>query len=74
MGRTTGHGIAASAGKLGGFVGVFLFPILMNWKGLLGAESVAALVSLLGIAITVAMLPETKGKSLEELNSETATA
>jgi MFS family permease len=72
MGRTTGHGIAASAGKLGGFVGVFLFPILMSWKGLLGAESVAALVSLLGIGITIAMLPETKGKSLEELNPEPA--
>jgi len=74
MGRTTGHGIAASAGKLGGFIGVFLFPILMSWKGLLGAESVAALVSLLGIAITIAMLPETKGKSLEELNPESAAA
>jgi MFS family permease len=72
MGRTTGHGIAASAGKLGGFVGVFLFPILMAWKGLLGAESVAALVSVLGILITVGMLPETKGKSLEELSPESA--
>ena len=26
-GRTTGHGIAAAAGKVGGFIGVFLFPI-----------------------------------------------
>ena len=26
--RTTGHGIASAAGKLGGFIGVFLFPIL----------------------------------------------
>lgn len=27
--RTTGHGIASAAGKLGAFVGVFLFPILL---------------------------------------------
>ena len=36
--RTTGHGIAAAAGKLGGFVGVFLFPILMAWHGLAGGR------------------------------------
>lgn len=72
LGRTTGHGIAASAGKLGGFVGVFLFPIWMAWRGLLAAEAAAA--SVLGIIVTVAMLPETKGRSLEELNREPAKA
>ena len=33
-GRTTGHGIAAAAGKIGGFIGVFLFPILLSAGGL----------------------------------------
>lgn len=37
-GRTTGHGIASATGKLGAFVGVFLFPFLMDWHGLLAAE------------------------------------
>jgi len=68
--RTTGHGIAAAAGKLGGFLGVFLFPVLMAWGGLFAAEAAAAIVSVLGAIVTLAMLPETKGKSLEELNSE----
>jgi PHS family inorganic phosphate transporter-like MFS transporter len=68
--RTTGHGIAAAMGKLGGFVGVFVFPYLMHWKGLLGAESAAAIVSLLGLVVTLTMLPETKGKSLEEIEAE----
>jgi MFS family permease len=68
--RTTGHGIAAAMGKLGGFFGVFVFPYLMNWKGLLGAESAAALASLAGLVVTGAMLPETKGKSLEEIENE----
>jgi hypothetical protein len=47
---------------------VFLFPILLSWNGLLGAEMAAAIVSVLGIFVTVFMLPETKGKFLEELS------
>jgi MFS transporter, PHS family, inorganic phosphate transporter len=69
-GRTTGHGIASAAGKLGGFIGVFLFPILLTAGGLFAAESMAAAVSVLGILVTVFMLPETKNKSLEELSIE----
>ena len=72
--RTTGHGIAAAAGKLGGFFGVFLFPILMAWNGLLAAEAAAATVSILGAIVTLTMLPETKGQSLEELNPEETAA
>ncbi len=71
--RTTGHGIAAAMGKLGGFVGVFSFPLFMQWNGLLAAESAAAIVSLLGAITTWFLLPETKGKSLEELSHEAAT-
>jgi MFS transporter, PHS family, inorganic phosphate transporter len=69
-GRTTGHGVASAAGKLGGFIGVFLFPILLSAGGLLAAESAAAIVSVLGIVVTLFMLPETKGRSLEELSTE----
>jgi MFS family permease len=68
-GRTTGHGIAAAAGKIGGFVGVFTFPPLMAWHGLLSAEMGAAIASLIGLGVTVSLLPETKGRTLEELSS-----
>ena len=71
--RTTGHGIAAAMGKMGGFLGVFTFPFLMHWHGLLAAESGAAIVSVLGLISTVLLLPETKGRSLEELASEPTT-
>ncbi len=71
--RTTAHGIAAAMGKIGGFFGVFLFPYLMHWKGLPGAESAAAITSAVGLAVTALMLPETKGKSLEELSAEPST-
>jgi PHS family inorganic phosphate transporter-like MFS transporter len=66
--RTTGHGIAAAMGKIGGFVGVFTFPFFMQWHGLSAAEGAAAIVSVLGLLFTVFLLPETKGKSLEELS------
>ncbi len=72
--RTTGHGIASAAGKVGAFIGVFLFPIFMSHGGLRLAEGVAALVSLLGLAATLFMLPETKGLSLEELSAVAAEA
>ena len=71
--RTTAHGIAAALGKLGGFFGVFLFPYLMNWRGLAAAEAAAAIASVAGLLLTVFMLPETKGKSLEQLSAEPST-
>jgi MFS family permease len=71
--RTTGHGIAAATGKIGGFVGVFTFPFFMSWHGLPAAEGAAAIVSALGVIVTALLLPETKGKSLEELSEEPST-
>jgi hypothetical protein len=38
------------------------------------AELAAAIVSILGLIVAVLMLPETKGKSLEELNMAPQTA
>lgn len=67
--RTTAHGIAAATGKLFGFLGVFTFPLLMAWHGLLTAELSAASASVLGLAVTIWALPETKGQSLEALSA-----
>ena len=67
-GRTTGHGVASAMSKIGGFVGVFTFPLLMAWHGLLTAEMGAAAASVLGLVVTLTLLPETKGRSLEELS------
>ena len=40
--RTTGHGIFAGAGKLGAFVGAFLFPVILDSSiGLRGAMIIA---------------------------------
>ena len=70
--RTTGDGIAAAMGKLGGFAGAFLFPLLYHWRGLMSSELVAAIASIAGLLFTIFMLPETKNKSLEEIEGEQA--
>jgi MFS transporter, PHS family, inorganic phosphate transporter len=69
--RTTGHGISAGMGKMGAFAGAYLFPdMLASSMGIRGAEIVAGVVSVAGLLITMALLPEPKGKSLEELTEE----
>jgi MFS transporter, PHS family, inorganic phosphate transporter len=64
--RTTGHGISAGVGKLGAFIGVFLFPVLQSALGLRGTLLLTAGVSVLGLALTF-VLPEPTGRSLDEI-------
>ena len=64
--RTTGHGISAGIGKLGAFIGVFLFPVLQTSLGLRGTLLLTAGVSVPGLALTL-VLPEPAGRSLEDI-------
>jgi MFS transporter, PHS family, inorganic phosphate transporter len=69
--RTTGHGISAGAGKMGAFAGAFLFPdMLASSLGIRGAEIISGIVAIAGLLLTLGLLPEPKGKSLEELEVE----
>jgi MFS transporter, PHS family, inorganic phosphate transporter len=65
--RATGHGISAGIGKLGAFIGVFLFPILQTALGLRGTLLLTACVSVAGALLTL-VLPEPSGRSLEEIS------
>jgi len=69
--RTTGHGISAGAGKVGAFIGAFLFPVILaSSLGMRGAMVIAGVVALLGAVVTAWLLPEPKGRSLEDLSDE----
>jgi MFS family permease len=68
--RTTGHGISAGVGKLGAFIGVFLFPVLNDSLGLRGTLLLTAGVSVAGLALTL-VLPEPAGRSLEDMSVNT---
>ena len=58
-------------GKVGAFIGAFLFPLLLSSPAfrLPGAMGFAALVALAGFALTF-VLPEPDHKSLETIERE----
>lgn len=67
MVRSSAHGIAAGLGKVGAFIGAFAFPYLLETFHLPGAMAFAAVVSLLGLLLTLFTLPEPNQRSLEEV-------
>jgi len=59
-------GSRPGAGKMGAFAGAFLFPdMLASSLGIRGAEIVAGVVAAAGQLLTIAVLPEPKGKILD---------
>ncbi|KAL3828049.1 hypothetical protein ACJIZ3_016851 [Penstemon smallii] len=80
--RSTCHGISAAAGKAGGIIGAFGFLYLAQNKdpkkadagypagiGVKNSLILLGVVNLLGLLFTF-LVPESKGKSLEELSGE----
>lgn len=62
--RAKAHGTSAAIGKIGAFVGVFLLPILLIQIGLSYTMLLIAIVSFLGVWITL-LVPEMKGMALD---------
>jgi MFS family permease len=65
--RTTSHGIAAAAGKIGAFIGAYALTALLPVMGLGKVSALVAAVCVLGLLVTVTLLPEPKEASLEQL-------
>jgi MFS family permease len=70
--RSTSHGIAATVGKVGAAIGTFSFPLLQAQYGLPGPMWVAGVASILGLIVTLTLLPEPNGLDLEAASRETA--
>lgn len=70
--RSTAHGISSGFAKIGAFIGVFLFPVIQRDLGIAGALKLSAGFSLLGMLLTL-LVPETAGRSLEEINADAST-
>jgi PHS family inorganic phosphate transporter-like MFS transporter len=69
--RATAHGISAGMGKMGAFAGACLFPdMLASSLGIRGAECIAGAVAIFGLLLTVFLLPEAKGRTLEQLSAD----
>ncbi|KAJ4836256.1 hypothetical protein Tsubulata_047632 [Turnera subulata] len=70
--RSTCHGFSAAAGKAGAIIGAFVvqaYTVKGNVKDIRKAIIGLAVVNLIGFFFTF-FVPETKGKSLEELSGE----
>ncbi|KAK6164463.1 hypothetical protein DH2020_001327 [Rehmannia glutinosa] len=80
--RSTCHGISAAAGKVGGIIGAFGFLYLAQNQdpkkadagypagiGVKNSLILLGVINLLGLLLTF-LVPESKGKSLEELSGE----
>lgn len=70
--RGRGHGIAAAAGKFGAFISALLFPTLLLKTNLSMLFFLLAGVSVLGVLVTIWLLPESRRRALEELNGTLA--
>jgi hypothetical protein len=68
--RTSSHGIAAAAGKLGAFVGTYALTGLLSGIGLGETSLIVGSVAVLGAMVTVTTLPEPKAQSLEALTEQ----
>jgi PHS family inorganic phosphate transporter-like MFS transporter len=68
--RTTSHGIAAAAGKIGAFIGTYALTSLLPSVGLADVSGIVGFIALAGAVVTIATLPEPKGQSLEALTGE----
>lgn len=65
--RGTGVGFAGSVSRIGSILGVLVFPVLVGAWGMANATWLFAVVAIIGMLTAVALAPETKGRSLEEL-------
>ncbi len=70
--RGTGSGIAAAGGKIGAFIGTFLNIYITAQFHLKGLFLVLSGLAALGLILTIILLPEPKGKSLEESSRDSS--
>jgi len=69
--RGFGAGASAAGGKTGAFVGTFLNVIIVSSSiGESGLFLILALLSALGVVLTVLLLPEPKRKDLDQISGE----
>ena len=68
--RTIGQAISVAGGRIGASITAFLFPLLFARTGVVGAIYTLAIISLVGAVLTRVLIPETSGRSLEDLNSD----
>lgn len=68
--RTIGQSITVVGGRIGASISAFLFPLLFGVLGETGVIWLLAAVSIAGAVGTMLLIPETAGRSLEDINAD----
>jgi len=68
--RTVAQSVSVVGGRIGASLSAFVFPLLFARIGETGAIAVLAACSVLGGLLTLMLIPETRGRSLEDINAE----
>jgi hypothetical protein len=68
--RTIGQSVTVVGGRIGASIAAFLFPLLFGVLGETGVIRLLAGVSIVGAICTVLLIPETAGRSLEDINAD----
>ncbi|HEY3846322.1 MAG TPA: MFS transporter [Acetobacteraceae bacterium] len=68
--RTIGQSVTVVGGRIGASIAAFLFPLLFGVLGETGVIRLLAGVSIAGAICTVLLIPETAGRSLEDINAD----
>jgi MFS family permease len=68
--RTIAQSITVVGGRIGASIAAFLFPLLFGVLGETGVITLLAVVSLAGAICTMLLIPETAGRSLENINTD----
>ncbi len=68
--RSVAQGITVIGGRLGASISTFAFPVMVGTVGLVGSMWILAGIAVLGGVLSSLLVPETRARSLEEINSE----
>jgi MFS family permease len=68
--RTIGQSVTVVGGRIGASISAFLFPLLFGAIGEQGVILLLALISVIGAICTMTLIPETAGRSLEDINAD----
>jgi PHS family inorganic phosphate transporter-like MFS transporter len=68
--RGLGTGISAAGGKTGAFIGTLADTIILSITGIHFLMGMLAIIALVGLVLTIVLLPETKRRDLGETSRE----
>lgn len=69
--RSIAQGVTVVGGRVGASIAAFVFPALLGYISGSTLMVWLAVTSIVGAAITFLVVPETKGRSLEDINADT---